>query len=116
MQHWIIAIIALIMAVVQLWMLCYFGQRVTDASDEIMNASFENNWMDETKCFKSSMLIIRTVCQKEIKVTAGGIHLCYESFYKVLKLNLLLNSLSFLNSYLDNLCIIQSLHQLGGVC
>jgi 7tm Odorant receptor len=75
------------MVIVQLWTLCYFGERLTTASVEIMNASFENNWMDQPPSFKRSLLIIRQMAQKELKITAGGITLNRENFYKVITID-----------------------------
>jgi 7tm Odorant receptor len=84
-------VLTIILVIVQLWTLCYFGERLPSASEEIMNASFENNWMDQPPSFKRSLLIIRQMAQKELKITAGEITLNRENFYKVRTLILVFN-------------------------
>jgi hypothetical protein len=83
LTHTFITVIAIVLAMVQLGTLCYFGQRLTSASEEIIKASFENNWMDQPSSFKKSLLIIRRMAQQELKITTGGIHLNRENFCKV---------------------------------
>lgn len=47
-----------------------------------MNASFECNWIDQTKNFKQMLIITRNACQKELKFNAALFDFSLECLYQ----------------------------------
>lgn len=79
----VMAIQCLIWSLFQFGTLCYFGQRVTSKSADLVNASYECNWIDQSTSFKKSLKIFRTVCLKEKKFIVGKFNFSHEGFSEV---------------------------------
>lgn len=80
----VVTILICIISMSQLGTLCYFGERITNASGLIVQASFESNWIEQPPWFKSALIILQTVAQRELNIKAGGIVLSRKNFFKVI--------------------------------
>lgn len=63
--------------------LCYFGQRLTSMSENLMLASYDCKWYDQTKSFKKTLRTLRTVSQRELIIAAGKFDFSHKSFNDV---------------------------------
>jgi hypothetical protein len=55
---------------IQVFLPCYFGNEVTDASGKLSESLFYINWISQDKSFKSGMQIFMENSKKPIKITA----------------------------------------------
>lgn len=67
----------------QIWLLCLFGQRLTSQFDELLELSYDCLWYEQSTSFKKKLLLMRTVCIKQMKLKTIVFPLSFESFYKV---------------------------------
>jgi 7tm Odorant receptor len=70
----------MLVSLVQLAFLCFFGQRITSSYDGVMDASFSCRWYEQPLSFQTTLRLMRTVGLKDLVVKAGGFKLSYESF------------------------------------
>lgn len=48
-----------------------------------MMACYDCNWDDQTQSFKKTLIILRTVSQRELTIVAGKFDFSNKSFYEV---------------------------------
>lgn len=80
---YIFSCIILAAALLQLAILCLFGQRLTSSSRKLLDSSYECKWYNQTMSFKKSFIVLRLMCQSEIKIGLGEFSFDHENFYKV---------------------------------
>lgn len=67
----------------QFGILCLFGQRVRSLSDDLMAASYECQWYNQSKSFKKSLIILRSACAVPIEFGVLNTRFTHGSFYEV---------------------------------
>lgn len=67
----------------QIGSLCFVGQWLEDKFDDILDASYECNWFEQSKSFKSSLMILRTVVLRKFGVKTVNFKFTREAFYQV---------------------------------
>lgn len=80
----VVACLCVLLSIFQFGMICFFGQQVTDKSQDLMDASYDCNWMEQSKRFKKNLIFLRLSCQKEIKFSVGLFDFSRECFYKTI--------------------------------
>ncbi|KAK9503055.1 hypothetical protein O3M35_011706 [Rhynocoris fuscipes] len=58
--------------VIYTFSLCWYGQRIKDASTEIGNVLYKTNWYKYSEFLKSFILIMQPCAQRPLKLTAAG--------------------------------------------
>lgn len=67
-----------------MWMLCLFGQRLASQSDELFEATYDCLWYEQSASFKKKLMLMRTVCRKELRLKSIKFALNFENFYRVI--------------------------------
>lgn len=75
--------ICLATILIQFGSFCFFGQRLITSSAELLDASYECKWYEQTKSFKQTLIILRYVCQRELSLGVEDFMFSHESFYRV---------------------------------
>lgn len=70
-------------AMFEIGTLCFFGQWLTSKSADLLDASYDCNWIEQSKTFKKTLIRLRIVCQREIKMAAFKFDFSHSSFYVV---------------------------------
>lgn len=66
-------IIALSIVLSQIWLLCFFGQKLIDSSSGIADGVYESDWINiENNNYKKQLLLKMLRSQRSIKLTAMG--------------------------------------------
>lgn len=78
-----IATLCMTLGLFQFGTLCYFGQRLTSKSADLMMSSYECEWYTQTRSFKKTLRVLRTVAQRELKINAGKFDFSHGCFYEV---------------------------------
>lgn len=78
--------------------ICYYGQRVTSQSEELLNASYNCEWYNQSKRFKSTLIVLRYVCQRDLALGVGKTRFSLGTFYEVTKVRAYFNILKILIS------------------
>lgn len=79
----VVALSGLWIVFCQFGMICFFGQRLTTQSANLLDASYECNWIDQSKHFKFMLVILRIVCLKQLKMGMGRFDFSFATFYQV---------------------------------
>ena len=79
----LIAFIMLYLALFQFGVLCFLGQRVTCAADDLLDASYNCSWYSKDRRFKKMLMIIREMCQHKIEFGVYSFAFSHENFKNV---------------------------------
>ncbi|CAH2059315.1 unnamed protein product, partial [Iphiclides podalirius] len=71
-------------AIVQIWLLCWYGQKLLDSSQGIFDAVYNSGWYNVPHNIKSSLIIIFYRAQKEVFVTTYGFSIISMRSYSTL--------------------------------
>jgi 7tm Odorant receptor len=63
----------LIPVVLEIFLPCFFGNKLTLASSKLSTSLFHSNWIDEDKSFKKIVKIFMENTKKDLKISAFGI-------------------------------------------
>jgi hypothetical protein len=69
----------------QLAMLCFFGERIITASDDIKLAAYDCDWLFQPLRFKKTLVILRTMAHRTLNIKACGVVLCHRTFARVIE-------------------------------
>lgn len=69
--------------VMHLGLMCYFGQQVSSAADEITFASYECIWYSQPPSFTSSLKNLMSMSLKDVKIRVGTFDLSHATFCSV---------------------------------
>jgi hypothetical protein len=115
-QDYIFTTFLMLMVGNMIWSLCYFGQRLTDQSEELFWLTYECDWYNQSPIFKKKLIIMRIMCLKLLKLQTVKFTLNQETFYKVC-LFLFEKSFEFNSIYfLDFQHFIQQLQRVKESC
>lgn len=79
-------VFGILLALFQIGTLCSIGQWLTTKSADLLDASFDCQWFNQSTSFKKSLIILRFVCQRETKIRAANLNFSHESLYQVVDL------------------------------
>lgn len=68
----------------QLATLCYFGQKVQTSCEDLLDATYECDWISQPNSFKKSLIIIRFVCLRNMTIGVGEFYFTHETYWKVI--------------------------------
>jgi 7tm Odorant receptor len=63
----------LIPVVLEIFLPCYFGNKLTLASSNLSTSLFHSNWIVENESFKKTVKIFMENTKKDLKISAFGI-------------------------------------------
>lgn len=64
--------------------LCLVGQWLTTKSADVLDASYECLWYNQSRSFKKTLMIFRANCQKEAKLGVIRFNFTHAYFYEVI--------------------------------
>ena len=67
----------------QFGVLCFLGQNVTSASEDLMDATYDCEWHQRDPKFKKILLIIREMCRQKVEFGALSMSFSHENFKNV---------------------------------
>ena len=67
----------------QFGVLCFIGQRVTSASEDLMDATYDCEWHKRDLKFKKMLLIVREVCKQKVEFGVLSMAFSHENFKNV---------------------------------
>ena len=82
----VIVLLVLCNTLFQFGSLCFIGQRVTSASEDLMEATYECNWYKRDRKFKQMLLIIREMCKRKIEFGVLSLSFSHVNFKEVTKI------------------------------
>lgn len=98
---YIYVFVGLVIALFQIGTLCMIGQWLTSKSDDVLDASYQCHWYNQSKRFKNTLIVLRTECQREMNIGVLEFRFNRAFFYEVNFLYFILFFKSILNnSYL----------------
>lgn len=71
-------------ALFQVGSLCLIGEWLNSKSDDLLNATYDCKWYEQSKTFKKDLVTIRTVCIRETRIGVVKFGFSNESFYNVI--------------------------------
>ncbi|XP_072932780.1 odorant receptor 4-like [Epargyreus clarus] len=78
--------IFLVTATTQIWLLCWYGQRLLDASEGVSEALYNSGWYTSSMKIKKSILIMIHRSQKQVQVTTYGFSIiCLATYSTIIK-------------------------------
>lgn len=75
--------IGIVITLFEIGSLCLVGQWLTTKSADILDASYECLWYNQSQSFKKTLLIMRFICQKEAKLGVIRFNFTHAYFYEV---------------------------------
>lgn len=93
-----IGLLSLMGVTFQFGTICYYGQRLTSQSEELLNASYNCEWYNQSKRFKSMLIVLRYVCQRNLTLGVGKTKFSFGTFYEVIIVEAFFNNLKIISS------------------
>lgn len=83
----LLGVVAVGIGLFQFGTLCFFGQWLTSKSEDLLDASYDCKWYNQSKSFKKTLMILRIVCQREIQIGTVRMNFSNALFYQVTRLS-----------------------------
>jgi hypothetical protein len=83
-KNYVFEVLLIVMASFMIGVLCYLGQRLTHQSDKLFFATYECDWINQSRSFKQKLIVMRTISQQPLQLKTVKFKLNRQSFYEVI--------------------------------
>lgn len=95
-EAYVFGFLGLGISLFQIASLCLIGQWLTTKSADLLDASYECAWYNQSNSFKKTLMTLRMVCQRDVTFGAVRFDFSNASFYRVLRFNEITHFLIYL--------------------
>lgn len=78
-----LGVLGVSLALIRFGSICFVAEWLKGKADDLLDASYDCDWLSQSKSFRKSLLIMRYFCLRETKIKVAKFNFSRKLFYEV---------------------------------